>query len=106
LVEFLGIEFPIIQAPIGSAASPQLAAAVSNAGGLGMLALSWKDLQAVRRAIRDTRELTSLPFGANLVWQCDHYRVIRIVNIPENPLAVLIKSTSGEDAGNVSSWHS
>jgi NAD(P)H-dependent flavin oxidoreductase YrpB (nitropropane dioxygenase family) len=71
LVELLGIEFPIIQAPIGSAASPQLAAAVSNAGGLGMLALSWKDLQAVRRAIRDTRDLTSLPFGVNLVLQWD-----------------------------------
>jgi nitronate monooxygenase len=71
LVELLGIEFPIIQAPIGSAASPQLAAAVSNAGGLGMLALSWKDLQAVRRAIRDTRELTSRPFGVNLVLEWD-----------------------------------
>jgi NAD(P)H-dependent flavin oxidoreductase YrpB (nitropropane dioxygenase family) len=71
LVELLGIEFPIIQAPIGSAASPQLAAAVSNAGGLGMLALAWKDLQAVRRAIRDTRELTSRPFGVNFVLEWD-----------------------------------
>jgi nitronate monooxygenase/enoyl-[acyl-carrier protein] reductase II len=71
LVELLGIEFPIIQAPIGSAASPQLAAAVSNAGGLGMLALTWKDLQAVRGAIRETRGLTSLPFGVNLVLEWD-----------------------------------
>lgn len=71
LVELLGIEFPIIQAPIGSAASPQLAAAVSNAGGLGMLALSWKDLPATRRAIQDTRDLTYRPFGVNLVLEWD-----------------------------------
>jgi len=37
--ERLGIEIPIIQAPMGGAASPALAAAVSNAGGLGTLAL-------------------------------------------------------------------
>jgi nitronate monooxygenase len=67
LLDVLGIEFPIVQAPIGSATSPQLTAAVSNAGGLGMLALSWKDLQSARRAIRDTRDLTSRPFGVNLV---------------------------------------
>ena len=67
----LGIEFPIVQAPIGSATCPQLAAAVSNAGGLGMLALSWKDLQTTRRAIRETRALTSRPFGVNLVLEWD-----------------------------------
>lgn len=71
LLDMLGIEFPIIQAPIGSATCPQLAAAVSNAGGLGMLALSWSGLQAARRAIRETRTLTSRPFGVNLVLEWD-----------------------------------
>jgi Nitronate monooxygenase len=37
----LGLTAPVVQAPIGSASTPELAAAVSNAGGLGMLALSW-----------------------------------------------------------------
>lgn len=73
LVDVLGIEFPIVQAPIGSATCPQLAAAVSNAGGLGMLALSWIDLQAARRAIRETRALTSRPFGVNLVLEWDQH---------------------------------
>jgi len=41
LCELLGIEEPIVQAPIGTAAGPRLAAAVSNAGALGMVALSW-----------------------------------------------------------------
>lgn len=63
----LGVEAPIVQAPMGGASCPELAAAVSNAGGLGMLALSWRPPQYVRAEINRTRELTSRPFGVNLV---------------------------------------
>lgn len=69
LADLLDIDLPIIQAPIGSASCPELAAAVSNAGGLGMLALSWHGVEAVRLAIRKTRTLTSRPFVVNLVLQ-------------------------------------
>jgi len=67
LCQRLGIELPIIQAPMGGgAAGPALAAAVSNAGGLGML-VPWRlDLATMRQQIRQTRELTSKPFGVNL----------------------------------------
>jgi NAD(P)H-dependent flavin oxidoreductase YrpB (nitropropane dioxygenase family) len=66
LCECLGIELPIIQAPMGGAAGPVLAAAVSNAGGLGML-VPWRaDLATVRQQIRETRSLASRPFGINL----------------------------------------
>ena len=41
LCALLGIDVPIVQAPIGSATCPELAAAVSGAGGLGTLALTW-----------------------------------------------------------------
>jgi nitronate monooxygenase len=71
LADLLDIDLPIIQAPIGSASCPELAAAVSNAGGLGMLALSWHGLEAARSAIRKTRMLTDRPFGVNLVLQWD-----------------------------------
>jgi nitronate monooxygenase len=67
LCTLLNIEFPIIQAPIGGVVTPALAAAVSNAGGLGMLALTWHSPEQVRRAIRQTRELTDRPFGVNLI---------------------------------------
>lgn len=67
LCERLGIALPIIQAPMGGATSPALAAAVSNAGGLGMLALSWTPPGEIRRQIRETRALTAAPFGVNLV---------------------------------------
>ena len=63
----LGIDVPIVQAPVGSAAGPELVAAVSGAGGLGMLALTWQSPAQAQRSIRRTRELTTRPFGANLV---------------------------------------
>ena len=67
LTEKLKINYPIIQAPIGSATNPRLASEVSNAGGLGFLALSWKSLDKCRQAIRATKRLTNKPFGVNLV---------------------------------------
>jgi NAD(P)H-dependent flavin oxidoreductase YrpB (nitropropane dioxygenase family) len=62
----VGVELPIIQAPMGGAVGPALAAAVSSSGGLGMLVLWRADLDTVRRQIRETRALTSKPFGVNL----------------------------------------
>lgn len=53
LCDRLGIQLPIVQAPIGSAATPELVAAVADAGGLGMLALTWvTEGQAVNRIRR------------------------------------------------------
>ena len=66
LCKVLGIEVPIIQAPMGGAVGPAIAAAVSNAGGLGMLVLWRADLETVRGQIRETRSLTRRPFGVNL----------------------------------------
>ena len=66
LCELLGIELPIIQAPMGGAVGPALAAAVSNAGGLGMLAPWRANIDMVRQQIRETRTLTPRPFGVNL----------------------------------------
>src|SRR5437868_7673864 len=62
----LGIELPIVQAPMGGAVGPALAAAVSNAGGLGMLVLWRADPDTIRRQVRETRALTGRPFGVNL----------------------------------------
>ena len=64
--ERLGIEVPIIQAPMGGAVGPTLAAAVSNAGGLGTLALWGADVPRLRELVRETRALTTKPFAVNL----------------------------------------
>jgi NAD(P)H-dependent flavin oxidoreductase YrpB (nitropropane dioxygenase family) len=68
--ELLGIEQPIVLAPMVSV--PRLAAAVSNAGALGMLTLTWsEDIGAV---VRETAALTSRPFSGNLVLTEDRHR--------------------------------
>jgi nitronate monooxygenase len=72
--QLLGIAHPIVQAPIGNAAVPQLAAAVSEAGALGMVALTWVD--DVARTVRETAALTTRPFGGNLVLAWDQHRYL------------------------------
>jgi len=62
----LGIEVPIIQAPMGGAVGPRLAAAVSNAGGLGTLPVWVVDVETLRQQVRETRRLTAKPFAVNL----------------------------------------
>jgi nitronate monooxygenase len=63
----LGIEHPIIQAPIGGLSNPRLAAAVSNAGGLGLIAQTWMSPDEIRESVRATQALTPRPFGINLI---------------------------------------
>jgi nitronate monooxygenase len=67
LCDLLRVDTPIVQAPIGSASTPELAAAVSNAGALGTLALSWTAVEEVAARVEATRALTDRAFGANLV---------------------------------------
>ncbi len=71
LCETVGIDHPIVQAPIGSVSCPELAAAVSNAGGLGMLAVTWRDGDETRAVIEETEAATDAPFGVNLVLDPD-----------------------------------
>ena len=61
----IGIQYPIFLAPMAGTTTPQLAAAVSNAGGLGSLGLATSSLEAARQAIRDTKQLTNKPFNCN-----------------------------------------
>ena len=68
--ELLGIDQPIVQAPM--AAIPELAAAVSNAGALGMVTLTWSDDAGA--VIRETAARTDRPFGGNFVLTEDHHR--------------------------------
>jgi|GEM_PF-3088805 len=62
----LGIDLPTVLAPMGGAVGPELAAAVSNTGGLGSLPLWYQDIGELRRIVRATQSLTHTPFAANL----------------------------------------
>src|SRR5580704_11491155 len=67
LLAILGIENPIIAAPMGGGPStPELVAAVSNAGGLGSLAAAYLTADQISAEIRRVRSLTDQPFSVNL----------------------------------------
>lgn len=67
VLQQLGLTRPIFQAPIGGIASPELAAAVSEAGGLGYLACTWRTLEQLDALFCRMAELTPRPYGANFV---------------------------------------
>ncbi len=64
--EMLGVDYPIVQAPMGYIARAQLASAVSNAGALGIIETSSGQLDQVRDEIAKMRDLTDKPFGVNI----------------------------------------
>jgi enoyl-[acyl-carrier protein] reductase II len=66
IAQMLGIDYPIIQAPMGWIARAQLASAVSNAGGLGIIETSSGELDVIRGEIQKMRTLTDKPFGVNI----------------------------------------
>jgi nitronate monooxygenase len=70
LCDLLGIEYPVVLAGMGGrglATPPRLVAAVSNAGGLGVMGGSGLDPEEIRRRIREIRALTDRPFGVDLL---------------------------------------
>ena len=66
LTQMLGVRYPIVQAPMGWIARAQLASAVSNAGGLGIIETSSGRLDEVREEVKTMRTLTDKPFGVNI----------------------------------------
>jgi NAD(P)H-dependent flavin oxidoreductase YrpB (nitropropane dioxygenase family) len=67
LCDLLGIEHPILSAGISAGAGPELAAAVSNAGGLGVVGMSGLPPDLLRERVAATRALTDAPFGVNVI---------------------------------------
>ena len=66
VTEMLGVDIPIVQAPMGWIARSQLASAVSNAGAMGIIETSSGELDIIREEIRKMRDLTDKPFGVNI----------------------------------------
>ena len=83
LCKLLGIEAPIFAAPMGFLTGPDLAAAVSNAGGLGIMSFSANPPPVLRDEIHRLRSLTSKPFGVNVLLSGPHlpFSVDAIVDV-------------------------
>jgi nitronate monooxygenase len=98
--DLLGIEHPLVQAPIGPAAVPSLVASVSNAGALGMLAPTWfTDTSAL---VRETAAMTERPFGGNLVLAWDQHA--RLEDALDAGLRI-VSFSFGDPAGYVEQVH-
>jgi enoyl-[acyl-carrier protein] reductase II len=66
VTRLMGVKYPIVQAPMGWIARAQLASAVSNAGGMGIIETASGELDAIRLEIKKMRDLTDKPFGVNI----------------------------------------
>ena len=67
LTRSLGLAVPVVSAGMAMVARPALAAAVSNAGGLGTIACDVNPPEVLRTHVRETRALTTRPFGVDLI---------------------------------------
>jgi NAD(P)H-dependent flavin oxidoreductase YrpB (nitropropane dioxygenase family) len=66
LTDLLGVRYPIVASAMGYVSGPRLVAAVSNAGGLGVIASATMSLAELRSAIKETAAGTTGPFGVNI----------------------------------------
>ena len=66
ITQLTGTQYPIIQAPMGWIARAQLAAAVSNAGGLGVIETSSGEMDNIKREVALMRQMTDKPFAMNV----------------------------------------
>ena len=83
ICNLLGIEYPIFQGGMAWVADASLAAAVSQAGGLGLISSVNAGTEAVRNEIRKCRELTDKPFGVNIMLQAPNADEIAAMVVEE-----------------------
>ncbi len=96
ITKLLGIEYPIIQGGMAWVAEHHLAAAVSEAGGLGLIGGANAPAEVVRNEIREARRLTSKPFGVNVMLMSPHAEDIAKVVVEEGIKVVTTGAGSPE----------
>ena len=102
LNELLGIEFPIIQGGMANIATGKFAAAVSNAGALGLVAGGGLDPEALRAQIRDAKAATDKPFGVNLMLMNPHIDELAKVVVEEG--VQVVTTGAGNPGKYVPAW--
>jgi len=97
VTDMLGIEIPIVQAPMGWIARSQLASAVSNAGGLGIIETSSGDMDSIKAEILAMRELTTKPWGVNIAQHFVRDPEALVDFVAENEVA-FVTTSAGDPA--------
>lgn len=102
ITQILGIEKPIFQGGMAWIADARLAAAVSNAGGLGLISSINAGTEAVREEIRKARELTDKPFGVNIMLAAPNAADIAALVIEEG--VDVVTTGAGTPAPYMEAW--
>lgn len=102
ICEILGIKYPVFQGGMAWVADASLAAAVSNAGGLGLISSINAGTEAVRNEIRKCKELTDKPFGVNIMLQAPNAGEIAQMVIEEG--VKILTTGAGSPAQYMDAW--
>ncbi len=102
LCELLGIEAPIIQGGMAWVADADLAAAVSNAGGLGLISAMNADAEWLRNQIRKAKSMTNRPFGVNIMLMSPHVDDVAQVVLDER--VPVVTTGAGNPGKYITAW--
>lgn len=102
ITELLGIEYPIIQGGMAWVAEYHLAAAVSNAGGLGLIGTASAPAEWVREQIREAKKLTDKPFGINIMMISPYADEVAKVAVEEG--VAVITTGAGSPEKYIKMW--
>ena len=102
ICDMLGIQYPVFQGGMAWVADASLAAAVSNAGGLGLISSINAGTEAVRNEIRKCRELTDKPFGVNIMLQAPNAGEIAQIVVDEG--VRILTTGAGSPAQYMPMW--
>lgn len=103
LANLLGIKYPLIQGGMANIASGEFAAAVSNAGGLGLIAAGGMSVDLVREQVKKCRELTDQPFGVNIMLINPHADAIAQMIIEEK--VKVVTTGAGNPGKYIAAWN-
>lgn len=102
IIELFGVEYPIIQGGMAWVAEAQLAAAVSNAGGIGLIAGGSAPAEVIRGEIRRAKELTDKPFGVNIMLMSPYAGELAQLVIEEG--VAVVTTGAGNPGKYIASW--
>lgn len=102
LNEMLGIKYPFIQGGMANIATGEFAAAVSNAGGLGLIGAGGMSVEMLRDNIRKCKELTNNPFGVNLMLM--HPQADEMADLIVEEGVKIVTTGAGNPAKHVEKW--
>ena len=102
ICEMLGIKYPVFQGGMAWVADASLAAAVSNAGGLGLISSVNAGTEAVRKEIRKCKEMTDKPFGVNIMLQAPNAGEIAQMVVEEG--VKILTTGAGSPAQYMEMW--